>query len=984
LKYNVLFVNLYFNTNDPDNSFTLHDNYRYLYIVQKLNYFKFNKMKKLRIVLFFFVCESLFTGLDAQIQNLNDPVPPDPDIKIGKLDNGITYYIKYNKKPEQRVELRLAINAGSICETDGQQGLAHFCEHMCFNGTKNFPSNKMIDMLEEMGVKFGAELNAYTGFDQTIYMLKVPTDKMEWIERGFQVIEDWAHQVSMDSVEIDKERGVIIEEWRIGLGAEERMQQKYIPVLLKGSRYAERLPIGKIEVIKSFVYDTLRNFYKTWYRPDLMAVVVVGDIDTKLAEEKVKEHFGKIAMPADPVKRIEYSVPANTDPLISVVTDKEASGFVIQIMYKQPKTEAITYNDYRNSQMQSLFTIMLNSRFTEITQKPDAPFLYAGSDYGSFIGRSVDVYSLFAAAKENQIEKSIEVILTENEKVRQFGFTETELERTKSDILTFYENIAKEADKTISGDYADEFIRNYLEKECIPGYKKEYEMVKELLPGITLEEINNLARKWVTDENMLVLITAQEKEGIDVPNEQKVADIIKTIKEQEVEAYVDKVTDAPLLAEQPVPSSLTGRTENTEFGFTELKFGNGVKMVLKPTDFKNDEILLTAFSPGGLSLYPDQDVMSAMLTSTIITQSGLGEYDYIGLQKKLSGNTAKLAPYIGELREGVNGSCSPKDLETMLQLNYLYFTGIRRDDEAFKSYVSRIRNMIKPMRAVPQVIFSDTLSKIITKNSPRVINVPTDAQLDQVNLDRIMDIFHDRFADASDFTYIMVGNFKTEEVIPVLEKYIGGLPSIKRTETWMDKTPEFPEGKVIVDVPENSEPQSQVAMVWDGDFKWKIKDRQGFSMLMDILAIKCRESMREDQGGVYGVSINGSASKIPETRYSITSSWGCNPENIEKLSQTLLDEMARIIKNGPTETDLNKVKETMIRERETQVRENSFWLSYLQNHYLYGNKILSLDEYKDFVNSFTVKDIKAVAKKYLDTQNYVRVALTPKPGVEEK
>jgi zinc protease len=984
LNYNDFFVNLSFNTNDTDNPFRLHDNYPYQHIVQELHYFKLYKMKKLRVVLFLFVCGSIFTGLYAQIQNLNDPIPPDPDIKIGKLDNGITYYIKYNKRPEQRIELRLAINAGSICETDGQLGLAHFCEHMCFNGTRNFPSNKIIDMLEEMGVKFGAELNAYTGFDQTIYMLKVPTDKMEWIDRGFQVLEDWAHQVSMDEVEIDKERGVIIEEWRLGLGAEDRMQQKYLPVLLKGSRYAERLPIGKVEVIKSFPYDTLRNFYKTWYRPDLMAVVVVGDIDTKLAEEKVKQYFGSIPAVSNPVKRIEYPVPGNTDPLISVVTDKEASGFSIQIMYKQPKTDAITYNDYRNSQMQSLFTGMLNNRFMELTQKPDAPFLYAGSSYGSFIGRTIDVYSLLAAAKENKMEESIELILSENEKVSQFGFTATELERMKSDILTFYENISKEADKTLSGDYADEFIRNYLEKESIPGYKKEYERVKELLPGITLEEINNLAKKWITDENILVLITAQEKEGVSVPTEQQVAELMKLVKEKEVRAYVDKVTDAPLLAEQPVATPVISRTENSDFGFTELTFGNGVKMVLKPTDFKNDEILITAISPGGLSLYPDQDVLSAMLAATIITQSGLGEYDFTGLQKKLSGNTAKLSPYIGELREGVTGSCSPKDLETMLQLNYLYFTGIRRDDDAFMSYISRLRNMIKPMRAVPQVIFSDTLSKIITKNSPRVINVPTDAQLNQVSLDRIMDIFNDRFADASDFIYIMVGNFRTEEVIPVLEKYIGGLPSIKRTETWRDVTPDFPEGKVIVAVPKNSEPQSQVAMVWDGEFKWKIKDRQGFAMLMDILAIKCRESMREDQGGVYGVSINGNASKIPESRYSITSSWGCDPENIEKLSQTLLDEMDKIVKNGPTEEDLNKVKETMIRERETQVRENSFWLSYLQNHYLYGNKILSLDEYRDFVNSFTVKDIKAVAKKYLDTQNYVRVALTPKEEVEKK
>jgi zinc protease len=941
-------------------------------------------MKKFRFISILVLSVLVLPGTFAQIQDYSSPIPSDPSIRIGKLDNGLTYYIKNNKRPEQRVELRLAINAGSICETDGQQGLAHFCEHMCFNGTKNFPSNKIIDMLEEMGVKFGAELNAFTSFDQTIYMLKVPTDKIEWINRGFQVLEDWAHQVTLDDAEIDKERGVIVEEWRLRLGADDRMMQKYLPVLLKGSKYADRWPIGKVDIIKAFPYDTLRSFYKTWYRPDLMAVVVVGDIDLKLAEDKVKEYFGKIPAPVNPKARTEFPVPGNDNPLISVVTDKEASGFDAQIMFKQPKANSITYTDYRNSQIRSLFTSMLNSRLQEIAQKPDAPFMYAGSGYGSFIGRSMDVYSLYVGAKENQLEKSIELVLTENEKVRQFGFTASELERVKKDILTFYENGAKEADKTQSATYADEFIRNYLDKESIPGYQKEFELVKEMLPGITLEEVNKLGQQWTTDKNIIALITAQEKEGVKVPTEQQIAEIIKSARSQKVEAYVDKLTDAPLLSAQPSPSAVVKRTDNSDFGFTELLFGNGVRMILKPTDFKNDEILLTAYSPGGLSLYPDQDVMSASLAATIVVQSGLGEYDYTGLQKKLSGNTAKLSPYINELREGVNGNCSPKDLETMLQLNYLYFTKIRRDEDAFNAYLSRMKNMIKPMRAVPQVIFQDTLSKIISMNNPRVIAIPSDAQLNQVNLDRIQAIFKDRFADASDFTYFMIGNFKTDEVIPMLEKYIGGLPSLKRKEIWRDLTPGFPSGKVVVDVPKNSEPQSQVVMVWKGDFKWKPTDRQGFAMLMNILAIKCRESMREDQGGVYGVNVNGSASKLPSPKYTITSQWGCNPENIEKLSQTVLDEMNKIKKDGPTEIDLNKVKETMIRERETQVKENAFWLSYLQNHYLFGNKILSLDEFKALVDSFTIKTIQAVANKYLNTSSYVEVYLTPKEKAEVK
>jgi zinc protease len=941
-------------------------------------------MKNLKFLTTILLSGFLLSTISAQITDLSKPIPADPAIKIGKLENGITYYIKQNKKPEKRVELRLAVNAGSVCETDGQQGLAHFVEHMCFNGTKNFPSNKIINMLEEMGVKFGAELNASTGFDQTVYMLKVPTDSILWINRGFMVLSDWAYQVSMENTEIDKERGVITEEWRLGLGADERMMQKYIPVILKGSKYADRLPIGKVEVIKSFPYDTLKAFYKSWYRPDLMAVVVVGDMDPALAEMKVKEYFGAIPKPVNPSARIEFPVPANQEPLISVVTDKEASGFDATIFFKHAKSESVTFGDYRSQLMRTLYTGILNNRFQEIAQKPESPFMYGYSGYSSFIGRSVDVYSLSAGAKENQMEKSIEVIITENERVRQHGFTATELDREKKSLLSNYEKMAKEADKTESRSYADEYVRNYLDRECIPGIQKEFEITKEYLPGITLEEINNLGKTWTTDDNMAVLITAQAKEGVRVPTEDQVKDIIKSVRVKKIEAYVDKVSDLPLVATVPAGTKVVKRIDVPAFGYTELTFGNGVKMILKSTDFKNDEILLGAFSPGGSSLYPDAEIMSASMATQIITQSGLGDYDFTGLQKKLSGNTAKLSPYISDLREGVNGSCSPKDFETMLQLNYLYFTKTRRDESAFSAYMSRMKNMIKPMRANPQVIFQDTLSKIISLNNPRVIAIPTEAQMDQVSLDRSISIFKDRFADASDFTYLMVGNFKVEEVIPLLEKYIGGLPSIGRKEVWKDVTPGFPKGLKVVEVPKNSEPQSQVAMIWKGDFKWSDKDRQTFSMLMNILSIKCRESMREDQGGVYGVSINGSASKFPKPKYIIQSTWGCSPDNISRLSQTVLTEMGKIKKDGPTETDLNKVKETLVRDRETKYKENAFWLSLLQNHFLQGDKLISLDEYKTLVNSVTQADIKATAGKYLNTASYVQVALTPAPKAEAK
>lgn len=934
-------------------------------------------MKNFKLILILALA-GIFSGIVcSQTVNPGDIIPPDPGIRIGRLDNGLTYYIRQNKKPEQRIELRLAINAGSVCETNGQQGLAHFMEHMCFNGTKNFPSNRMVDMLEEMGVKFGAELNAYTSFDETIYMLKVPSDKDEWINRGFQVLEDWAHQVSLDEGEIDKERGVIVEEWRLGLGAEDRMQAKYIPVLLKGSKYAERLPIGKIDIIKSFAYDTLRSFYHTWYRPDLMAVAVVGDIDPDVAEKKVREYFSKVPAAVNPQKREEHIVPGNTEPLISVVTDKEATGYTAMIFFKHPKSANGTYGEYRDQILRSLYTGMLNNRLGEIAQKPESPFVYAGSGYGSFIGRSIETYQLMASAKENQIERSIEVILAENERVRRFGFLASELERQKKDMLAMYETMAKEADKTESSSYADEYLRNYLENEPIPGIKKEFELVSAFLPGVTLEEINSLGKNLISDDNIVALVTAREKEGVKVPSESQVLDIIKSVRGMKIDPYSEDVSDAPLLHRIPEKGKVTQRTENSIFGYTDLKLSNGVRVILKPTDFKNDEILLSSYSPGGTSLYPDDDIMSATVATAIVSQSGLGDFDFIGLQKKLAGNTAKVAPYINNLHEGITGSCSPKDLETMLQLNYMYFTAVRRDETAFNAYVSRIRNMIKPMRSNPLVIFQDTLTKIVSSFSKRVIAVPTDAQIDKISLDRVMAIFSDRFSDAGDFTYFMIGNFKTDSVVPLLETYLGGLPAKGRKEEWKDVEPGFPEGKVIAYVPKNSEPQSRVAMIWNGDFRWKDRDKLGFAMLMNILSIKLRESMREDQGGVYGVSFSGSPTRYPTPEYSITSMWGCNPDNTEKLSQTVLDEMSRIRKNGPAMEDLYKVKETFIRERETMIRENSYWLSALQNLFLNGDRLMTLDEYKAFVNSFTVKDIKKIADKYLDTEHYVKVTLTP-------
>ena len=928
--------------------------------------------KSFWILCFLFV----LPAVHAQDFDLQTQLPVDTAIKTGRFDNGLTYYLRHNEKPEKRIEIRLAVKTGSICETDQQKGLAHFVEHMCFNGTKNFKENELVSILEEMGVKFGADLNAYTSFDETVYKLQVPSDRADLIDKAFQVLEDWAHQVTFADKDIDDERGVIVEEWRLGLGAEDRMLKKYLPVLLKDSRYAERLPIGDMDIVKNAPYSEFRKFYRDWYRPDLMAVVVVGDLPVKDMERKVKQHFAGLENPANAPQRVEYDIPGNKEPLIAVVTDKEATANIVQFLIKHPRIVEKTVGDYRNMLIQRLYNGMINKRFNEILQEPDAPFMYAGSDYSGFLG-PIDTYAVYAMAKENQIGESLEALLIENERVKRFGFTQTELDREKQEILTSFDQAAKEAGKNNSDRLADEYVRNFTDQESIPGIITENSYAQRFIPDVTIEEVNQLAAKWFTDENICLIVMAPEKEGVEIPTEKDLLEILSASKQAEITEFIDQVIDEPLMKEKPEGTRVFRRKIDTDFGYTELIFMNGVHILLKSTDFKNDQILFSGFSPGGTSLYLDEDYMSAVIATSFVTMSGLGEFDQIALGKKLTGNTAKLTPYISEIYEGVSGSTSPKDLETMLQLNYMYFTDVRRDEKAFNTLISQLKNQIVNMKSNPMYAYMDTLYKVATSNSPRTITIPTEQQIDRIKLDHALHIFNDRFADASDFKFVMVGNFNVDSVTHLLETYLGGLPSKRRMETWRDVTPVFPAGITKLEFARNSEDQSRVNIFMKGPFKWNLKERLYFAMFTDILSIKLRESMREEQGGVYGTRVSGNVSQYPDTRYSLDFSWGCSPDNVDKLIATVFEEADKIKANGPTDTDLKKVKETLIRERETSIKENSYWQHVLLNTYRQGDKLLTLDDYKKLINSVKAKDIRRIARQCFNETNYVVGELMP-------
>ncbi|MFC1538900.1 M16 family metallopeptidase [Candidatus Latescibacterota bacterium] len=926
-------------------------------------------------ILFIFILTLLTAQAEAPPTALNDIMPVDPTVKIGRLDNGLTYYIRKNLKPEKRAELRLVINAGSILEDDDQQGLAHFAEHMAFNGTKNFEKLELVNYLESIGMRFGPDLNASTSFDETLYMLQVPTDSSDIVDTAFRILEEWAHNVSYDSEEIDKERGVIIEEWRLGRGADARMTDIQLPILLKDSKYAERLPIGKKEILESFFHDTMRRYYREWYRPDLMAVIAVGDFDTNRIEQLIKKHFSFTAVMDNPRHRDTFPVPDNKGTLFAIASDPEATGSTVSIYYKHDIQPENKVSDYRRSLVENIYNSLLNLRFDELTQKPDPPFLYAYSTKGRFI-RTKDFYVLSAVVKDNGIETGLETLLTEAARVRKHGFTQSELDRQKKEMLRSIESIYNERDKTESGNYVSEYTRNFLRGEPIPGIEYEYELYKKYIPGITLDEINNLADTLIRDQNRVILVDGPEKEGVTIPNKEQLLAVFEKVNTLDIQPYVDSFTEKPLVSETLEPVQIVSESKNTGLGTTEWVLANGVRIVLKPTDFKNDEILFTSFSPGGYSLVPDSDYIPAATASDVIAQGGVGEFNQIELGKLLSGKIVSVSPYISSIQEGISGGASPGDIETMFQLIYEYFDSPRKDSDAFTSYVTRLKGYIENRSADPETAFSDTVMVTMANYHTRA-RPWTMKLLGEMNLDKSAEIYRDRFADAGEFVFFFVGNFELEQLKPLVQKYLGNLPATGRTETWRDTGIDPPDGVIKKIVSKGLEQKSRVNLIFTGPFDWSRQNRYNIQSMVSVLRIRLREILREDMGGTYGVGIGASTSHYPDEEYELTISFGCDPKRAEELIGTVLDEIKVFKSENVAETYINKVKESQRRERETSLKQNSFWLTNLSFYYFHGedpNEILTLDTY---IEKLTADDARLAAQKYFDLNNYVTVVLYP-------
>ncbi|MEI6124238.1 MAG: insulinase family protein [Bacteroidota bacterium] len=920
----------------------------------------------------------IFAGYGQKgIVNPKDTIPADPNVVIGKLANGLTYYIRKNTKPEKRVELRLAVNAGSILENPSQLGLAHFTEHMCFNGTKTFPGNEMVNYLQKYGIAFGADLNAYTSFDETVYMLQIPTDNKELFQKGMQIIEDWAHNVTMDSKEIDKERGVITEEWRLGLGADDRMRKAYFPVIFKDSRYADRLPIGDINVIKNFPYDTLRSFYKQWYRPNLQAVAVVGDVDVKEVEAMIKQMFGGIENPVNAKPRVVYEVPDNKEPLISICSDKEATNSMVLVLYKHKAQSVYTVEDYKHYLEAQLYNEMLAARFKEISDKADSPFIQAGSDYSNFLARTTDAYELFAVPKENMIEKSMEILLNENERVKQFGFTATEFERLKDQMLSDAEQASKEFDKTESSRLVNEYVSNFLRQEPMPGVKIEYKLTKKLLPEIKLEDINALAKKWITDDNIAIVVTAPARDGIKLPTEASIKQIIALSKSVKLLAYVDNFKAEPLVKEQLAGAKVVKKTDNKALGFTELTFGNGVQVVIKKTDFKNDEILISSYALGGTSLVSDKDFVSAFFASSVINESGVGSFDNAQLEKKLKGKVIEINPYMDDLKQGFQGKCAPKDLETLLQLTYLYCKDPRKDTAAYNGFISKMKSQMKFIGSNPVYAFIDTLYKSSTSNSARSVVIPSIKQLNEIDLDVLYKIYTDRFGNAANQKFFIVGNVDVDSITPLLEKYLGSLPGNGKQENWKDNGIKFPAGVTDVSIKKGTDPKSMVGIIFDEKFEWNDKNLLALRMAKEIISIKLIEVIREEMSGVYSPQVQMQVEQYPQAEFSLMIMFGCSPKNTGKLTKACLGIIKAIRDKGPAEIDLNKAKEELLRAREVDSKTNKFWLAKLESLYYDKSDGSMITDFKNKVNAITLKDIQEAATKYLTKEHYLRVVLYP-------
>ena len=898
-------------------------------------------------------------------------------MRAGTLPNGLRYYIRRNTEPENRAELRLAVNAGSVLERDDERGVAHFLEHMLFNGTRRFPESALVDFLEATGMRFGPDINAYTSFDETVYMLQIPTDSAEIVETAFDVLEDWAAYATLDSAEIELERGVVESERRErDQNYQGRLREKTLPVLLHGSHYRDRLPIGISEVIQNVSQETIRAFYERWYRPERMAVVAVGDFDPDRIEALIREHFSAFPDRGPLPERPAFDVPGHAETLYGIATDPELPYTVVAVYYKQAAAPTRTVAGYRETLVASLANGMLNERLAEIARAPGAPFVGASVSRGGLV-RPVEIYGLGAQVQDDSVLVGLEAILTEAARAHRHGFTASELERQQRELLRAYQRAYDERENTSSSAYADELVTLFLEAEAAPGITFEYELVQRLLPDVSLSDVNAHVAALLDGDNRIVLVQMPEKAGTDVPTEAELAGVLEQVRRKDVAAYEDAVTDQPLLADVPAPAPVAQSRTIDEIGVTEVTLANGVRVVMKPTDFKEDEVRFSAFSPGGSSLVPDEDVTEAGLAATLVDRSGVGAFTLTELQKLLAGKVVSVSPYIGEREEGFGGASSPQDLETLFQLIHLYFTAPRADTSALATVQNQVRAYLANRAANPNMVFQDSLQAAIYGDHPRRQPL-TIEEVERLDLQEAFAIYRDRFADAGDFTFVFAGNFDVDGLTHLAQTYLGTLPASPREESWRDVYPEMPGGVVARTVRKGIGQQSQALLVFHGPFSYDREARHLVRSLADVMDIVLREELRERMSAVYNVDVSASTTAEPDTTYSLNVRFTAAPERVDALIDTVFAQIARLKAEGPSAETVAKVREQQRRERETAMETNAFWVGVLQYYYAHeAEPVLDVLRYDELVASLTPEAIREAARTYLDAGRHVRGVLLP-------
>lgn len=911
-------------------------------------------------------------------QDLGSKLPNDPDVVTGKLDNGLTYYIRTNHKPEKKVELRLVVKAGSILENDDQQGLAHFMEHMNFNGTKNFQKNDLVSYLQSIGVQFGADLNAYTSFDQTVYILPIPTDKPGNLEKGFQIIEDWAHNALLTDKDIDEERGVVLEESRLGKGAEDRMLKKYFPKLAEGSLYAQRLPIGKDDIIKNSKYEKTRNFYHDWYRPDLQAVIVVGDIEVATAKKMIADHFAKVKNPANERPRKYVDVTPRKAPEAMVVTDKEATNSVLIMSFpftKQP--DWVTLGDYKNHIIKDLAQAMLNHRLNDLAQGANPPFPYAGVGFDGLIHgyEGLQVFSLFSS---DGPEKALNAVTAELLKAKNMGFNQGELDRAKSDMLSNMEKSYNERNTTESKNYVEEYIRAFTDKEPFPGIKNEYNYYKTLIPGITLAEANGEVKKWMANPNTFTLITAPDKSEVKLPTDKELLTMTMNGFKQEVKQEEEKKVATSLLETKPTPGKVISVSKDDELGATTYLLSNKVKVTIKPTDFKSDEILMRGVKKGGTNSYGVIDLNNVQFATEVADAMGFGDFTPTDLEKVLSGKKVEVDEKINDINDAITASSTVKDFETMLQLTYLCIAKPRKDEALFKAFKEKQKTMLGFMSSNPQVAFVDTMYKALYNNHPLARRVvPKPADYDNINLDRAMQIYKDEIGNADGFHFFIVGNVKPETAIPLIETYLGSLPTNGLSADFKDNGVRPVKGNKELKVKKGKEPKSLIVAVYSGELPYSEDLALKTQAVAEILNIKVIEDLREKMGKIYGGGFRGSLTKEPYQRFSIQLQLPCGPESVDTLLGASNIEIKNLIAKGPDPKDLEKVKSQWREKYRTDVKENKYWADKLQSTLFWGRDKDRVLKYESFIDKLTPADIQQTAKTLFEGTNKFIAILYP-------